>query len=161
MTREPGTTRSGPRPLAVRLELKSLTAGSVALAATVVSANSLLSNISTNISSKARFILSTNLLFQEVGAETHIKYHEDFDHYKQFIIAGFESPGMITTFKQLNQEVLGISSPADPTGDDDDNGLHDGVEEDEMMAELWKEPGLSFTGSSRHISNPHCHRKSR
>lgn len=112
-------------------------------------------------SSQARFILSTDLLFQEVGAETRIKYREDFDHYKQFILVNFESPGMIATFKQLNQEVLGVLSSADPIGDNNNDDPHDNAEEDEMMAELWEEPGLSFTGSSRHISNPHHHRKSR
>lgn len=110
--------------------------------------------------SQARFVLSTDLLFQEVGAETCIKYHEDFDHYKQFLLVNLESPGMVTTFKQLNCEVLGISS-ADSIADDNDNDndLHNNAEEDEMMAELWKEPGLFFTGSPQHISNPRCHRK--
>ncbi|KAF9784398.1 hypothetical protein BJ322DRAFT_1109114 [Thelephora terrestris] len=125
VTCAPGTARSGPKPLAARLELKSLTAGSVALAAVL-----------------ARFILSDDLLFQEVGAETHIKYHEDFNHYKQFMLVNFESPGMTATFKQLNWEVLGISSsPADFTGDDDNADLHDNAEEDEMRAELWGESG--------------------
>lgn len=96
------------------------------------------------ISSKARFILSDDLLFQEVGAETHIKYHEDFDYYKQLILDNFESPGMTTTFKRLDWEVLGnLPSSDDPMVDDHDNDSRNS-EEDQMRAELWGEPGLSL-----------------
>ncbi|KAF9780023.1 hypothetical protein BJ322DRAFT_1112707 [Thelephora terrestris] len=123
VNREAGATRSGPKPLAVRLELTSLTAGSVAMAAIL-----------------ARFILSNDLLFQEVGAESHIKYHEDFNHYKQLILDNFDSPGMTATFNRLNWEVLGNAPPSDDPIVDGDNGDLHNSEEDQMRAELWGEP---------------------
>ena len=108
------------------------------------------------VSFKACFILSDDHLFQEVGAETKIEYHKDFNYYKQLIQANFESPGMATTFKRLNFEVLGHSlSSDDPTVDDHDSDSHDS-EEDQMRAELWGEPGLSLTSLPLMPLTPFC-----
>jgi len=36
--------------------------------------------------------------FWEVGAESHIKYLDDFNHYKQFISDNFNSPSLTKSF---------------------------------------------------------------
>ena len=53
---------------------------------------------------------------------------------------------MATTFKRLNQEVLGVSPPSlGPTTDDHHDDQGEDSEEARMRAELWEEPGMPPT----------------
>ena len=84
-------------------------------------------------------------MFQEEGSETKIKYHEDFDRYKKFISDNVESPGIISTFAQLNFEILGILPPTlESTLDDQAKDLHGDDDEAQLRMELWGEPGTPF-----------------
>ena len=83
--------------------------------------------------------------FQEVGAEFHIKYLDNFNHYKQFISENFDSPSLITTFARLNWEILNISSPAlDSTPDEPTEDQFNDDEEARMRAEVWDDRSMIF-----------------
>lgn len=66
------------------------------------------------------------------------------------MLDNMDSPGLAATFRQLNQEVLGIVAPADEVvHDDDDDDAHN-ESEAQMKAELWEDPGL-YLPPPRHI----------
>lgn len=127
LTREPGASRSGPQGLAETLGCKTLTPGAIALAAVIV-----------------RFIISDDDKFKVKGDKTSIPYHDDFDHYKEFILKNIKSPGMVATLKYLNAEVLGIHpasttttmASGDDNNDDDDDTAY---AEEKMGMDLWEE----------------------
>lgn len=60
------------------------------------------------------------------------------------MLDNMDSPGLAATFRQLNQEVLGIVAPANEVVHDDDDNNSDAHDESEaqMKAELWEDPGL-------------------
>ena len=91
---------------------------------------------------QARFILSTDPEFQEVGAKSRIKYLDDFNRYKRFISDNFDSPSLTATFARLNWEILSISSSAAGSTADNQSWDDDDDEEARMKAELWNEHGM-------------------
>ena len=95
--------------------------------------------------------------FQEVGAESHIKYLDDFNHYKQFISENFDSPGLVNTFAQFNWEILNISSPAlESTLSEPNEDRFDDDEETRMRAEVWDDHGMNPLSFILSMSNlPH------
>ena len=79
-----------------------------------------------------------------MGAESHIKYLDDFNHYKQFISDNFDSPSLAKTFAQLNWEILSISSPTlESSPSELSEGQFNDDEESRMRAEVWDDHGTT------------------
>ena len=72
-----------------------------------------------------------------------IKYLDNFNSYKRFIMDNFDSPGMVTTFTQLNREIFNAPSPASGSTPNDQSENQSDDEEDRMRAEVWGEGGMS------------------
>ncbi|KAF9790700.1 hypothetical protein BJ322DRAFT_988395, partial [Thelephora terrestris] len=85
------TQRSGPKGNAHSWGLRSITPGSLAMAAVV-----------------AQFIISPDHTFSEKGAITKIDYRDRFKQYKKFIIKTLESPRMKMLMAQLESELFQI-----------------------------------------------------
>jgi len=80
-----------------------------------------------------------------VGVQSRIRYREDFDFYKKFISENFAAPGIVATFAQINQEILGVSSPGSASALDGQSEDQDIDEEAaRMRAEVWEEHGTSL-----------------
>ena len=103
--------RSGPRPLARRLELTTITPGAISAAGIIVR-NPLYSNSYPwlIISLQARFLLSPDTVFAEEGNKTLIKYREDFNRYKAFLVKYSETDAIKGLVNKLNANILQVYS---------------------------------------------------